>query len=137
MQKLKKENEALAAERKATGSLEEPKKKEEKSEHEEKKEQETPGNGEEGYGWYNPVGWFGSSQTPEDIAKEEAEAKAKAEAEEAELRAKAEAEEAELKTKAETEEIKVAEEQTDEGYGWYNPVGWFTAAPEESKKEEE
>ena len=56
------------------------------------KEEVTPGNDENAYGWYNPVGWFGSSQTPEEIAKEEAEAKAKAEAEEEELRIKTEAE---------------------------------------------
>ena len=52
----------------------------------------TPGNDENAYGWYNPVGWFSSSQTPEEIAKEEAEAKAKAEAEAEELRIKTEAE---------------------------------------------
>ena len=68
---------------------------------------------------------------------EEAELKRKAEAEEAELKAKAEAEEAELKAKAEAEE-KAKQDKTEEGYGWYNPVGWFAATPEEpeAKKEE-
>ena len=83
MQKLKKENEDSMA-KQGSRVLDEPNEKSEKPEqeaqaNEEKKEQETPG-GDEGYGWYNPVGWFASA--PEEDPK----AKAKAEAEKAELK---------------------------------------------------
>ena len=63
--------------------------------------------------WYNPVGWFGSSEEPEQAATVE------------EIKQEDEEKEDE-KEPLEEEDQKKEDEKENEGYSWYNPVGWVS-----------
>ena len=63
--------------------------------------------------WYNPAGWFGSSEEPEQAATVE------------EIKPEDEEKEDE-KEPLEEEDQKKEDEKENEGYSWYNPVGWVS-----------
>jgi len=60
----------------------------------------------EEYGWYNPVGWFSTSEPPQEAT-----------------------EKAPKSTETQpNQEQEIKPSQQEEEYGWYNPVGWVSSS---------